>query len=305
MNESELHKHIYARSTGLACGAGWDVEIGPGDDAAVLRSPGGERLVVTVDQLVEGRHHEPGEDIGAIARKAIARSVSDLAAMGATPAWGSVTALLRADDDEADALFDAMQRWAAHWSCPLIGGDIASWGAGDGARVLTTTIGGSMEPGHEPVRRSGARHADLLYLTGRIGGSLASGRHLSFEPRLEHGRWAASPGSGVRAMIDLSDGLGRDADRIATASGVVLELEADALPISHHAESWRAACAEGEDYELLMCVDASIEPPTDLEPALIGPVGACHACGHDDVPGAFIVDPHGERHAARDLGWDH
>jgi len=305
VRESELHQHIRARSAGLAAGAGYELELGPGDDAAVLRSTRGDRLILTVDQLVEGRHYEPGEDLDLIARKAVARSVSDLAAMGAAPSWGLATALLPEGDPDADALFDAMHTWAQHWNAPLVGGDIASWGAPDKPRILTTTLGGVMDEGHDPVTRSGAQHADLVYLTGQVGGSFESGWHLRFEPRLAHGRWASTRGSGAHAMIDLSDGLGRDADRVARASGVVLELEAGALPISHRCADWRDACAQGEDYELLICVDPSTEPPGDLEPALIGPVGVCRACERDEDAQAVILDPHGTRHAARDLGWDH
>jgi len=306
VRESELHKHIEARSLGLRLATGHTLILGPGDDAALYMSPSGDRVVVSVDQLVEGRHYEPGTDTDLVARKAIARSVSDLAAMGATPSWGLATALLPEGDPGADALFDAMARWAVHWGAPLIGGDLASWGAPDSPRVLTTTIGGVMESGHDPVTRSGARSGDLVYLTGQVGGSLESGWHLRFEPRLAHGRWASRKGSGASAMIDLSDGLGRDADRVACASGVVMELEAAALPISHRSASWRDACAEGEDYELLICVDPRTDvSATGLEPALLGPVGVCRACACDEDAHALLIDPHGERHAARELGWEH
>ncbi len=300
MRESELHDHIYKRSASLALGRG-ELVVGPGDDGAVVRTPKGDLLVLTVDQLVEGRHYEPGTEPDLIARKAIARSVSDLAAMGARPVCSLGTGLLSPDDSDADALFDAMHRWANHWGCPLIGGDIATHADPSHPRTITVTCAGSMDDGHAPVLRSGAKPGDLLYLTGQVGGSFESGWHLRFEPRLEHGLWASTKGSGVHAMIDLSDGLGRDADRVARASGVRIEIDASRLPINHRCAGWRDACSSGEDYELLIAIDPNADIPT-LEPGLIGPIGVCI---ESETPGAVIVDAYGREHPARDLGWDH
>lgn len=275
--------------------------MGPGDDCAVVRTPNGDLLVLTVDQLVEGRHYEPGTELDLIARKAIARSVSDLAAMGARPVWSLGTGLLSPGDPDGDALFDAMHAWANHWGCPLIGGDIAAHGDPSHPRTLTVTAAGMMDDGHEPVLRSGAKPGDRLYLTGQVGGSFESGWHLRFEPRIEHGLWASSKGSGVHAMIDLSDGLGRDADRIARASGVRIEIDATRLPINHRRTDWREACSSGEDYELLIAIDPGATIPK-LAPELIGPIGVCVESGE---PGAVIIDPYGREHSAKDLGWDH
>ncbi|MBO6514557.1 MAG: thiamine-monophosphate kinase, partial [Phycisphaerales bacterium] len=224
MNESQLHEHIYTRSAGLANLTLGRVVVGPGDDCAVLESPSGELALLTVDQLVEGRHFEPGTDLDLIARKSIARSVSDIAAMGGVPNWSLATGVLPKEYPNADQLFDAMHKWASHWNCPIIGGDIASHSSPDHPLTLTVTVGGSMLDDSKPVVRSGAQPGDLLYLTGQVGGSFESGWHLLFEPRLDAGRWASQ--TGVHAMMDLSDGLGRDADRIAKASGVVIEIEA-------------------------------------------------------------------------------
>jgi len=302
MNESKLHDHIYARSIGLALGGGQEIVVGPGDDCAVIRSASGDLSLLTVDQLVEGRHFETGTNIDLIARKAVARSVSDIAAMGGVPSWALATGVLPKDYEHADELFDAMSKWAKCWGCPLVGGDIASHGSSDHPLTLTVTVGGTMQQGSSPVLRSGATTGDHLYLTGQIGGSFESGWHLLFEPRLEAGQSASA--NQVHAMMDLSDGLGRDADRIAKASGVVIEIDAAKLPINHRCKDWREACGEGEDYELLMCIDPKAQIPT-METPLQGPVGECRACGDGETPGAIVIDPHGNIHDASSLGWDH
>lgn len=311
MHESDLLHHIRARSadlTGLA-GAFGEIVVGPGDDCAVIREPGGGLLVIGVDQLVEGRHFTAGTEIDLIARKAVARAVSDLAAMGARPAWGLATGLLPAGYADADALFDAMARWARHFGCPLIGGDIAVGPTiGSESRStplsLTVTAAGTMDAGSSPLLRSGARAGDALWLTGQVGASFGSGWHLRFEPRVAAGLAAAASGR-VHAAIDLSDGLGRDAARIGEASGVRLELDAAKLPISHRCKDWREAAGAGEDYELLFAAAPGDAPPIAAEPPLIGPVGRVRACRDGESAGATIIDPHGQEHDAGEMGWDH
>ena len=301
MDESRLHDHIYTRSASLTLGAG-QLLVGPGDDCAVTRTPSGDLQLLTVDQLVQGRHFEPGTDIDLIARKAIARSVSDIAAMGGQSAWSLGTGVLPMGYTHADALFDAMHRWANHWHCPLIGGDIASHASPDHPLTLTVTVGGAMPEGSMPVLRSGARPGDLLYITGQIGGSFESGWHLRFEPRLDVGEWASR--TNAHAMMDLSDGLGRDAHRIATASGVRIELDAIKLPISHRCDGWQQAISEGEDYELLI----ALGPDHDIDDCpmqLLGPIGRVIACESGQSPGASITDAYGHSHDTSSMGWEH
>jgi thiamine-monophosphate kinase len=321
MRESDLLAHIYHLAGGINAAFG-DVLVGPGDDCAVVRTPSGDVLLLTVDQVVEGRHFEPATPIDLIARKAIARSISDIAAMGGEPAWGLVTGLLPDGYQHGRELSEALHKWGRHWGCPIVGGDIAF---GPGPLSVTVTVVGGMRGGTEarrddgtkgveraastaPVLRSGARVGDELWLTGQVGGSFATGWHLRFEPRLAAGRAAARSGR-VHAMIDLSDGLGRDAARVGVASGVRLEIEAARLPISHHCRDWAEAVREGEDYELLMAVlprqPGEEGPPLALEPALLGPIGVVRACAPGEKPGATIIDPYGKAHDAEELGWDH
>ncbi|MCA9289127.1 MAG: thiamine-monophosphate kinase [Phycisphaerales bacterium] len=321
MRESDLLSHIYQRSAGLAAAFG-QVVVGPGDDCAVIRTPGGDEILLTTDQLVEGRHYEPGTPIDLIARKAIARSVSDIAAMGGTPTWSLATACLPRGYKHADELFDAMHRWAKHWGCPLVGGDIAAFGDEASPVVLGVTVGGILDPmpivhwwepsEHEdvdewcrharramkPILRSGAEPGDLVFVTGCLGGAIRSGRHLTFEPRLKEGQLAAWPDSGVTAMIDLSDGLGRDAGRLARASGVVLELTGTRIPVSTDAETWHEAVRDGEDYELLVC-------GSDFFFSNAHDIGHVRALEPGEAPGVWVTDAYGQRHEVSQWGWDH
>jgi len=302
MNESELHSHIYARSTDLIAGGTNEIIVGPGDDAAVIRSANGELSLLTVDQLVEGRHFTNDTEINLIARKGVARSVSDIAAMGGSPSWALAAGVLPKAYRHADELFDALSRWAKHWHCPLIGGDIATHASPDHPLTLSITVGGTMEPGSNPVLRSGAQPGDLLYITGPLGDSFKSNHHLNFEPRVEVGRWAAK--NNAHAMMDLSDGLGRDSDRIAKGSNVRIEIDGSKVPVNPGCQDWQQAASEGEDYELLIALDPAA-PITDTPTQLLGPIGTVHACKPNEKPGSTIVDPGGTSHDGEQLGWDH
>ena len=309
MHEGELLHHIAQRSADLHGFAGrfGRVLLGPGDDAAVIETPGGQRCAYSVDQLVSGRHFDAhlltdSAGIDLVARKAVARSVSDLAAMGARPAWGLATALIPEGWSHADALFDAMARWARHWSCPFIGGDIAATNA-TAPLALTVTCAGTFDDGSHPVPRAGAKVGDVLYITGPLGGSLASGRHLTFEPRVEIGlRAAALPA--VHAMIDLSDGLGLDAHRVALASGVRLCINTSSIPRHPGVASWQSAAGDGEDHELLLAIDPAHAERIASELALLGPIGAAEIA-EPGAAGAIFRDARGVRHEGAAFGFVH
>jgi thiamine-monophosphate kinase len=267
MRELDLLAHIHARSTGLSAVFPW-VIVGPGDDCAVVSAPPGAPLLLKVDQLVSGRHFRPYPEtpIDLIARKAVARAVSDIAAMAGTPRCALASASIPPECAWADDLFDAMARWAVHWRCPLVGGDIAFTAppppnTGDGqCLVLSVSILGLPHPTRGPVLRSTARVGDGVYVTGPLGGSFdpatGLGRHLTFEPRLcEAAALADALGPRLHAMMDLSDGLGIDALRLAAASGARIELDAASFPLASGAHGWRAAAGDGEDYELLFTTD--------------------------------------------------
>jgi thiamine-monophosphate kinase len=196
-----------------------------------------------------------------MARKAVARVVSDLAAAGGRPIAGLCAAGLPRGERDATELFEAVKRWAEHFGMPLVGGDIASH-EGSGVMLSITGIGAA-HPTRGVVTRKGAKPGDAVYVTGALGGSFdretGLGRHLTFEPRIEEAAWLCDTlGAGLHAMMDLSDGLGRDAGRLARASGVRLELESEAIPRHPGVSRWENAAGDGEDYELLVVVDGTL-----------------------------------------------
>lgn len=308
MRECELLSRIYERSKGLSTQFP-QVIVGPGDDCAVVEASS-SRLSLTVDQLIEHKHYlgNGQTPVDLIARKAIARSISDLAAMCARPAWSLATAALPIDYPHASELFDALHHWATHWGAPLVGGDTATSPTGS-PLVLTVTAAGEHSAGFPPTLRSGAQVGDEVWITGKVGNSLASGRHLTFEPRLLEAQWLARELHGhVHAMIDVSDGVGRDASRIAMASGVEIELNASLLPLHGDALNPIQAASDGEDYELLFTVS-----PNQMSQVYARSHGA-HALPNGTLftrigcvkkgQGCFVLLD-SKRMDASELGWDH
>jgi len=286
MRESKLLSHIYDRSADL----GEDVVVGPGDDVAVVRI-GRELALLTVDQLIEGRHYEPGVSADLIAHKAIGRSVSDIAAMAGRPRFALATAAIGPGCDDPDALFDAMKRAATQQGAALVGGDIATT---PGPTTLTVTVVGEPHPTRGPVLRSWARPGDFVFVTGTVGGAVRSGKHLRFTPRVREATAIADAlGEELHAMIDLSDGLGRDAGRVAKASAVRLEIDAARIPLHDRSQLPREAVAEGEDYELLFtAARETVEHATRIGRVLEG-------------EGVGLLMARGETIEISQEGWDH
>lgn len=267
---------------------------------------GSERVLLTVDQVVEGRHFAAGTSVDLIARKAVARSISDLAAMACRPVCGLATGLLPPEYAHARELTDRLHHWANHWECPLVGGDIAM-GPGGLPLSLTVTAMGDLGAGESPITRSGAKPGDGVYVTGRLGNSLASGRHLTFEPRVREALWLREMlGADLHAMIDVSDGLGRDAGRIAGASGVGVELEGALVPLHADSVDWRSGLSDGEDYELcFLCAREIPEGTRTPEGTLITRVGRVVAAGSVGGGWCVVRGPDGSAHDAAQMGWDH
>lgn len=297
MRETSFLRHVYANATSSD-----HVVVGPGDDCAVLDTGGPDLLLITTDQLIAGRHYDPKTTSPAlIARKALARSVSDIAAMAGRPTASVCTASFApADEQLATALFDAMSRFGAEWGAPLVGGDFAS---GDTTQFSTTVLGSVSRAGVGPVPRSGARPGDLVWVTGRIGGSCETGHHLGFTPRHAAGlELRERLGDRLHAMIDISDGLGRDAARIAKASSVGLVIDAERVPLRVPERGAEVSVADGEDYELLFTTTAGAELPATLgegtEVACIGRVQAGDAGVRLCLSGGREID-------IAESGWDH
>lgn len=283
MDEAQLLAHIYARSQSAQHDR---VSVGPGDDCAVVDCGGDRAVLLTTDQLIEGRHFIPDTHQEHIAWKALARSVSDIAACAGQPICALATCALPAGYENPDALFDAMHKAAQEMNCPLVGGDIAFTTEDQSAPLhISTTVVGCVHAERGAVLRSGAKPGDAIVITGTIGGSFdrrltsrGVPHHLGFMPRVSEARALADVvRGGLHAMMDVSDGLGVDAGRLALASGVSIDLNAESLPIScvldEESNRIERGISDGEDYELLCAVHPNgVEAALALGCSVIGTV---------------------------------
>jgi thiamine-monophosphate kinase len=237
---------------------GGRVELGSGDDAAIVRSEG--RAIVSVDAVVEGVHFDLATHSYAdVGHKALATALSDLAAMGV--AAGEAYVVLGAPgDDGLEALVEAMEALARRAGVAIVGGDVTR------APVLfvSVTVIGWAADGDPVIRRDGARPGDRVGVSGALGGAadLTSERARRPEPRLELGRALAQ--AGASAMIDVSDGVATDARHLAERSGVRIEIALERLPLAPGVDDPVVAATAGEDYELLFTAPAGLEPPGDV-----------------------------------------
>jgi len=226
-----------------------DLVAGPGDDCAVVDEGNGVWRLLKTDSLVEGVHFLPGTDPIPVGRKAMNRALSDIAAMGGFPRHALVS--LAVDSSrrcaEIEGWYQGLLGAASDFGCAVVGGETTRLPC-RGA-VITVAVSGIVAP-EACTLRSGASVGDLIAVTGRLGGSFASGRHLSFIPRLREARWFAENAK-PSAMMDLSDGLGSDLPRLAAASGIGYRVDLEKLPC-HSGVSPDQAVSEGEDYELLL-----------------------------------------------------
>ena len=240
--------------------------MGLGDDAAVLTAPRGERVVVSTDAAVEGIHfRREWMSLREIGYRAVAAALSDLAAMAAAPVGVLVAFTTRAEDanellEVADGIADAVRKAGT----VIAGGNLS---VGPSLSITTTVIGTAFAP----LTRRGARPGDAVYVTGRFGGPAAAVRALSSgaEPRREHrarfaapvprlreARWLAV--RGATAAIDISDGLARDAEHLAVASNVSVEIDVGRVPMLEGATP-EDVLGGGEEYELLVTASDSLD----------------------------------------------
>ncbi len=234
-----------------------DTPVGPGDDCAVVRvaaSP--DDWLFTTDPVIERRHFLAKTPPRLVGRKAIARAVSDIAAMGGEPLWILINLVAPGSTSLAriQHLYDGMTAAARLWHLGILGGDTAE---GDTLELHITAIG--RVPRGQAVLRSGARARDHLYVTGHLGGAYLPGNrhHLLFEPRIQAGRFLSEQRFAT-AMMDLSDGLATDLPRLLDASKRGAQIHAAAIPFSSAArktgDPLRHALCDGEDFELLFTV---------------------------------------------------
>lgn len=232
----------------------FDVLRGPGDDCAAVTIPESCRVqLLKADSVVEGIHFEPDEDMKRVGWKALCRAISDIAAMGGIPKHALVTiaANPKMPWGRLERLYLGITKAAQHHSISVVGGET---GKTCGPLVCSIFLSGSIAA-KDLVSRSGGRPGDVLFVTGLLGGSLANGKHLDFEPRLKEGQWLAEHHF-PSAMMDLSDGLAMDAPRLARASGCGLDFATNNIPCAPGC-SWEQAMGDGEDFELLIAVPAA------------------------------------------------
>ncbi|HET9147306.1 MAG TPA: thiamine-phosphate kinase [Acetobacteraceae bacterium] len=291
--------------------------LGLADDAALWAPSAGCEAVLTVDQMIEDVHFLPEDDPALIARKLLRRNLSDLAAMGATPAGYLLTfAVPRGTPEEWFAGFaDGLRQDQAEFRISLFGGDSAS---SEHAVSLTATLIGEVARGRA-LRRSGAKTGDGIFVTGTIGDAvlgLEAARGMLADPTgyLTARRLLPSPRIGLplaefaHACIDISDGLIQDLGHICRASGLGAEICAVDVPASDAAraagDGWlETRLTGGDDYELLFAAPEAAE------------ARLCAACGNVPLtrigrfiagaPEVRVLDGNGNSLTFTTNGWSH
>lgn len=241
-----------------------EVVVPAGDDCAVLRLAGSDRdWLFKTDAVIEGVHFTADAPAEKIGHKALARCLSDVAAMGGQP-FAALVTLGLSDNRHPERIlqvYSGLSALARRYEVAIVGGETTR---NPGGLLLSVALWGWVPTGRA-VLRSGARPGDAIFVTGELGGS-AAGKHLDFEPRIREARWLVDHFD-IHAMIDLSDGLAGDLRHLLRASGVGAELLKRAIPISRAARQAAlrssaakpplvAALTDGEDFELLFTVAA-------------------------------------------------
>jgi thiamine-monophosphate kinase len=300
------------------------VQLGIGDDCALLRPRAGEELAVTTDLSIEGRHfrldwHSP-ESVG---HRTLARGLSDLAAMGARPVAAFLSLglprSLTIPSDSSPAwvmrFLDGLLALAEAHRVPLAGGDLAESPIAVADIVLTGAV-----PQGKALLRSGARAGDRIYVTGSLGGAAAelaalereperfasavvseTSPHLFPQPRVRQGVWLRKQGLASAAM-DLSDGLSTDLAHLCEESGVCAEILAAALPLGSGA-TLEQALHGGEDYELLFTAPAAAKIPRRIDGVLVTAIGRVRA-RKDGAP-LVLLRAEKSSQPLEPSGWEH
>lgn len=314
MNEFELIRTYFA-AQGLARE---DVLLGIGDDAAVVRVPEGTEQVVTTDMLVADRHFRADAAPEGVGHKSLAVNLSDLAAMGARPAWFTLAlALPAADADWLTGFCHGLFRLAHRYRVQLIGGDTVR-----GPLTIAIQAHGFV-PAGQALRRAGARPGDRIYVTGALGDAglalmdavaLSPAERSRVRERLDYPQPRVEAGEALRGLasscIDVSDGLLADLGHVLEASRVGARIELAHLPLSAiyrgrlGAIGWEPALAAGDDYELCFTMPPGRETALaerrerlQCEVTCIGEV--------EDEPGLRVLDPQGRAYAPARRGYDH
>lgn len=238
----------------LAGYGGWNTRItcGIGDDCAICRTEDPTLdQVFTSDATIEGIHFQIGEDPVRVGRKAVSRVLSDLASMGAIPEWIliNVVAPKEMNIGSLEAIYEGIQERLHALGGVLIGGDLTE----GGPLALHIFASGTLPHG-TAILRSGLLNGDLIWTTGKLGGS-ALVKHLDFIPRVREGIWLRNSGW-VHAMTDISDGLATDLKHMIETKKLGATLEVSVL---EKMSSVDQALYDGEDFELLFTTSPDVE----------------------------------------------
>jgi thiamine-monophosphate kinase len=226
------------------------VVLGAGDDCAIVESgKPGLLTVLKTDCLVEEIHFARSTPPALVGWKAMARPLSDFAAMSGVPQFALITLIVpaRRTISWVRQLYRGIDKAARAFDVAVAGGETSNI---KGPAVISISLSGFVER-RRWVGRAGGKAGDELFVTGRLGGSLR-GHHLKFVPRIAESRWLTK-NFRIHAMMDLSDGLGTDLPRLARASHVGFEVDEGALPLNRGC-TIREAVSDGEDYELLFAI---------------------------------------------------
>jgi thiamine-monophosphate kinase len=295
-----------------------DVSLGIGDDAALVTVPAGQQLVVAIDTLVAGVHFPMGTAPTDIGYKSLAVNLSDLAAMGAEPAWATL-ALTLPESDAAwvESFAGGFFELADRYQLQLIGGDTCR-----GPLTISVQIAG-LVPAGQALRRVGARSGDLIFVTGQIGDAgiglkLRQNSSFSIEndgyfvERLEKPRPRIDAGLALRglasAAIDVSDGLVADLGHILEASGVGATIDLEKIPVASELKKisdtwWQQAISAGDDYEL--CFTAPADRRQAVEQAMQQIGCPCTCIGKIESPPGLRLLLAGQEQKLAVTGYQH